>query len=121
MKNKKNCNGFNQLFKGGEAVVQSVIVHNVHENFGKVQQGGTSLIMFGPLTDQLDFNETGKDDTGLGRWSVMTVQGDGARTRIVCGYNPCGNNKLNSGTTYQQCMRYFVTKQKDLSCPRVRF
>jgi hypothetical protein len=51
----------------------------------------------------------------------MTVQGDGARTRIVCGYNPCGNNKLNSGTTYQQHRRYFVTQQKDLSCPQVRF
>jgi hypothetical protein len=121
MKNKKNCNGFNQLFKGGELVVQSVVVHNVHENFGKVQQGGTSLIMFGPLTDQLNFNETGKDDMGLGCWSVMTVQGDGARTRIVCGYNPCGNNKLNRGTTYQQHRRYFITKQKDLSCLRVRF
>ncbi len=62
MKNKKNCNRSNQLFKGGEAVVQSDVAHNVHENFGKVQQGGTSLIMFGPLTDQLHFNETGKDD-----------------------------------------------------------
>jgi hypothetical protein len=51
----------------------------------------------------------------------MTVQGDGARTRIVCGYNPCGNNKLNSGTTYQQHRKYFITKQKDLSCLRVRF
>jgi hypothetical protein len=30
MKDKKNCNGFNQLFKGGEAVVQSVVAHNVH-------------------------------------------------------------------------------------------
>ena len=67
MKNKKNCNRFNQLFKGGEAVVQSVVAHNVLENFGKVQQGGTSLIMFGPLTDQLNFNGSGKDDTGLGR------------------------------------------------------
>jgi hypothetical protein len=99
MKNKNNCSSFNQLFKGDEAVVHSVIAHNVHENFGMVQQGGTSLIMFGPLTDQLDFNENGKDDTGLGRWSVMTVQGDGAQTRIVCGSNPCGNSKLNSSTT----------------------
>ncbi len=121
MKNKNNCNRFNQLFKGGEAVVHSVIAHNVHENFGKVQQGGTSLIMFGPLIDQLDFNKNGKDDKGLGRWSVMTVQGDGAWTRIVCGYNPCGNSKLNSSMTYQQHRRYFVTLQKDLSCPRVRF
>ncbi len=51
----------------------------------------------------------------------MTVQGDGARTRIVCGYNPCGNSKLNSSTTYQQHRRYFVTQQKDLSCLWVRF
>jgi hypothetical protein len=77
--------------------------------------------MFRPLTDQLDFNENGKDDTGLGCWSVMTVQGDGAQTRIVCGYNPCSNSKLNSSTTYQQHRRYFVTQQKDLFCPRVRF
>jgi hypothetical protein len=76
--------------------------------------------MFGPLTDQLDFNENGKDDTGLGRWSV-TVQGDGARTRSVCGYNLCSNSKLNSSTTYQQHKRYFVTQQKDLSYPWVRF
>ncbi len=99
MKNKNNCNRFNQLFKGGEEVVHSVVAHNVHKIFGKVQQGGTSLIMFGPLTDQLDFNENGKDNTGLGCWSVMTVQKDGARTRIVCGYNLCGNSKLNSSTT----------------------
>ncbi len=30
MKNKKNCNGFNQLFKGGKAAVQSIVAHNVH-------------------------------------------------------------------------------------------
>jgi hypothetical protein len=121
MKDKKNSNGFNQLFKGGEAAVQSVVAHNVYENFGKIQQGGTCLIMFGTLTDQLDFSESRKDDTGLGRWSVMTVQGDGAWTQIVCSYNPCGNSKLNSGTTYQQHRRYFITQQKDLSCPRIRF
>ncbi len=84
MKNKMNCNGFNQLFKGGEAAVQSIVVHNVHKIFGKVQQGGTSLIMFGPITEQLDFNESGKDDMGLGCWTVMTLQGDGIQTRIVC-------------------------------------
>jgi hypothetical protein len=58
---------------------------------------------------------------GLGRWTVMTLEGDGACTRIVCGYNPCGNNKLNSGTSYQQQKRFFVTTQKDLMCPRKRY
>jgi hypothetical protein len=40
---------------------------------------------------------------------------------VVFGYNPCGNAKLNSGTTYQQHHRYFITNKKDLSCPRKRF
>ncbi len=117
MRHKKNCNGFNQLFKGGEAAIQLVVAHNVHKNVGRIQQGGTSLLLFGHLTEQLDYNETGKDASGLGRWTVMTLQGDGMRTRVVCGYNPCGSSKLNSGTTYQQQRRYLITKEKDLTCP----
>ena len=121
MRHKKNCNGFNTLFKGGEADIRSIVAHNVHKNVGRVQQGGTSLLLFGHLTKQLDQNESGKDKTGLGRWSVMTLQGDGVRTRIICGYNPCGNAKLNLGSTYQQQRRYFVTMKKDTTCPRKRF
>jgi len=39
---------------------------------------------FGPLTEQLEDDEIGKDDTGLGRWSVITLQGAGVRTREWC-------------------------------------
>jgi hypothetical protein len=120
-KHKWNVNGFNQLFKGGEAPIQSIVAHNVHENVGRIQQGGTILLLFGHLTQQLDLNESGKDPTGLGRWSVMTLQGNGVQTRIICGYNPCGNNKLNSGTSYQQQRGFFVTKRKDLICPWKHF
>ncbi len=102
MRHKKNRNGFNQLFKRGEAEMQSIMAHNVHEDVGKVQQGGTSLILFGQLTEHLDHNESGKDPTGLGQWSVMTLKGDGVQTGIVCRYNPCRNSKLNSRTSYQQ-------------------
>ncbi len=121
MRHKKNCNGFNQLFKGGEAEVCSILAHNVHNNIGRVQQGGTRLLLFGHLTKQLNKNKSGKDKLGLGRWSVMTLQGDGVHTRIICGYNPCGNAKLNSGTTYQQHRRYFVTMKKDITCQRKHF
>ena len=76
-RHKMNTNGFNQLFKGGETAIQSITAHNVQENVGKIQQGGTSLILFGHLTQLLDKNESGKDPTGLGRWSVMTLQGEG--------------------------------------------
>jgi hypothetical protein len=121
MKHKKNYNGFNQLFKGGEATVLSVVAHNVHENIGRTQQGGTSLLLFGNLTEQLDHDESGKDDTGLGRWLVMTLKGAGVCTRIVCGYNPCGSGKLNRGTTYQQHWRFWVMQRKDLTCLRKHF
>jgi hypothetical protein len=77
--------------------------------------------MFGPITEQINHERNGKDNTGLGRWTVMMLQGDGVRTRVVCRYNPCNNAKLNSGTTYQQHHRYFITNKKDLSCPRKRF
>ncbi len=121
MKHCSNCNGFYQLFKGGEAAIQSIVAHNVHKNVGHMQQGGTRVIMFGPITEQIDHERCGKDNTGLGRWMVMTLQGDGVKTRVVCGYNPCSNPKLNSGTTYQQHRRYFITNKKDLSCPSKLF
>jgi hypothetical protein len=93
----------------------------VHKNIGRVLSGRTSLLLFGNLTKQLDQTESSKDKMGLGRWSVMTLQGNGVCTRIICGYDPCGNAKLNSGTTYQQHRRYFMTMKKDTTCPRKRF
>ena len=73
------------------------MAHNVHEvGRGRVQEGGTSMLMFGGIIDYLDMASSGRDETGLGRWVVMTLRGD-TNTRIVCGYNPCGNNKPNSG------------------------
>ncbi len=66
MRDRHNINGFNQLFKSGKAVVQSVVAHNIHENIGRVQEGGTSLLLFGALTEQLAHDQLGKDKTGLG-------------------------------------------------------
>ena len=77
--------------------------------------------MFGPITDQLDCMADKRDNSGLGRWSVMTIQGEGFKTRILCGYNPCYNNNPNSSTSYQQQRRYFINKKMDLTCPRTKF
>jgi hypothetical protein len=98
-----NVNGFYQMFMGGEAAIQSMVAHNIHENIGRIQEGGTSLLMFGPITEYLDIEQLGKDPTGLGRWSVMTVKGsNSSQTRIVCGYNPCYNKNPDISTSYQQ-------------------
>ncbi len=86
---KENVNGMSQMFNGGEAEIRSVTGHNVHENVGRRQQGGTSLILYGSMIDYYDFKGSGKVDTGLGRWVHMVFRGSyGIVTRVVCGYNP---------------------------------
>jgi hypothetical protein len=121
MEDRHNVNGFNQLFKGGKAEIQSVVAHNVHENFDKVQEGGTSLMAIGPLTEYIEHDQPGRDETGLGRWSVMTFKEDVGRTWVICGYNLCYNKNPESSTTYQQHCRFFVTQRRDLTCPRTKF
>ncbi len=101
--------------------IQSVVVHNVHKNFRKVQEGGTSLMAIGPLTKYIEHNKPGKDETGLGQWSVMTFKGESGRTQVICGYSPCYNKNTKSSTAYQQHRRYFVTQKKDLTCHRTKF
>lgn len=122
-RHKDNVNGLSQMFKGGESEVRSVAGHNVHETGGgKRQQGGTGLVLNGPLIEQYDFEASGKDDSGLGRWAVMVLRGqDGLTTRIVCGYNPCKSASTATRSSYQQHRRYFVRKLKDRTCPRKRF
>ena len=70
-RHKQNRNGLSQMFRGGEAEIQTVAAHNVNENVGRVQEGGTSMLLHGALMEQFDFEPSSKDDTGLGRWAVM--------------------------------------------------
>jgi hypothetical protein len=51
----------------------------------------------------------------------MTIQGNGVQTWIVYRYNLCINSKLNSGTSYQQQRRFFITEKEDLTCPWKKF
>ena len=121
-RHKHNRNGFRQMFHGGEADIRAVAAHNVHENVSKHQEGGTALLAYGSIVEQYDFEHSGKDNTGLGRWVSMVFRGsEGVTTRIVCGYNPCYNTRKESRTFYQQNRRYLITKEKDTSCPRKRF
>ena len=56
---KENYNGFNQLFRCGEADIRSVVAHNIHKNLSKLQEVGTSMLLFGPLIQLLDFEHSG--------------------------------------------------------------
>ena len=79
------------------------------------------MLMFGPATDYLDHTAEKRDISVLGRWLIMTIQGEGFKTRIVCGYNPCFNKNPNSSTSYQQHQRFLINKKNDLTCPRTKF
>ncbi len=121
MQHKLNKVGFNQLFWGGEAEVRLVVAHNVHvEKTQRKQEGGTSMLMFGEMINYYNQAQLGQDNLGLGRWVVMTLRGE-TTTRIICGYNPCGNDRPNSGMVYHQQRQYWITKQGCLTCLRVKF
>lgn len=52
----------------------------------------------------------------------MVLRGlDDVTTRLVCGYNPCHSAKKAARSSYEQQRRYFITKEKDCTCPRRRF
>ncbi len=38
MRHRLNCNGFNLLFKGGEAAIHLIVAHNIHKKIGKTRQ-----------------------------------------------------------------------------------
>ena len=52
---KDNRNGFSHISRGEEADIRSIKAQNVHENVGRVQEGGTSMLMYRPLLHQYDF------------------------------------------------------------------
>ena len=90
------------MFRGGEAEIRTQTGHNVHENVGRIQQGGTGLLLYGPLIEQYNFELSGKDDTGLGRRVVMTFQGEeGKKTRVVVAYYSCVTPPKATESSYQ--------------------
>jgi hypothetical protein len=120
-RHKENKNDLKQMFQRKLACM-AVSAHNIHEGkvAGRIQQGGTGTICFGKSTGYI--KKTRQDSEGLGRWCWILFSGTNRHsTQIITAYNPCKNKNMNLGTTYQQQLRYFVTKKKDLTCSIVLF
>ena len=108
---KYNRNGCNELLRLGEEVIISVLAHNVDESLGRIQKRSTRLIEIGPIIKKTDFDNSGKYETGMGRWGYMTFCGSKeVTTRIICVYKNCYNNK-NSSTIYQQIWRFLIAEK----------
>ena len=65
LRHKANKHGLSELFNGGETDIRTVAANNVYENVSKVQQGGTGLLLYGPLIQQLQFDQSGAEDSGM--------------------------------------------------------
>jgi len=125
LQHKDNRNRWSQLFRGGEVDICSVAAHNVHEAdcIGRLQEGGTGLLLFGPITEYLDVPVSEKNASGLGRWTTMLLKGDtGVQIRIICGSNPCRSNRQDNSMSYAQQQRHQIWHSQDhITCPRVKF
>jgi hypothetical protein len=113
---RDNKNNFKQMFQQ-EVACRAVATNNVHQNIGRVQEGGTGMVLFGNSTGSI--TKTGKDPYGLGRWCWTLYKGSkGHRTRVVVAYNTCKSSKKDSRTTYQQQRQYFIMSKKGPNMPQ---
>ncbi len=116
---RENRNNFKQMFQC-KVACRAIAANNIHQNIGRVQEGGTGMIAFGESTGFI--MSTGKDPYGLGQWCWTLYGGrKGHNTRVVVAYNACKNSKKDSRTTYQQQRQYFITKREDVTCPNKLF
>eukprot|EP00956_Cyclotella_meneghiniana_P027275 scaffold60862_cov41-Cyclotella_meneghiniana.AAC.5 len=128
LKHKRNRRyGLNQLFFGGETMVRGIWGSNRHEIETKYldkksMEEGTWMVAFGEMASLMSVEGSGTDESGLARWTSMEFRGEeGCITKVLCGYVPCKNNRQDSGTSYQQQRRYFISKEKKDDEPRTRF
>ena len=100
--------------------IRTVQANNVNEKIGQFQWGGTAMIATNESANRV--KETGKDTTGLGRWSHMLLEGkNNHKVRVVSAYNPCkSSNTQQLQTVYAQQKRYLISKGIS-TCPRLQF
>lgn len=85
--------------------------------FGPTQAGGTAIVGGGRMIPRC--KGKGVDDSGLGRWAWMRLQGKNGRIiTMVSVYCPCRPSTPGPGTVYEQHRRAFGINDKE---PRTAF
>ena len=92
--------------------------HNVHERFGRCQQGGTFIAATEAAGSFV--TASGADTEGLGRWSWMKLVGETITTRVIIAYQPCITRRVAIQATMAQQRRYWRL-QGNRQCPRKLF
>ena len=94
-----------------ETALRLVTAHNEHENHGKIQRGGTCLMVFDAICSTVA--TMGTDVSGLGRWCWVLLEGkEGHKTYVLAAYQPCrsstGDDRM---TVWAQQRRYFRNRE----------
>ena len=97
------------------------VAYNYRDREAKRHQyGGVTIFSINNAASQI--MGSGRDMTGLGRWTWTKYRGrNGIVTRVVCSYRPCaptGTDKIFS--VYAQQQRFFDEQLDDI-CPREAF
>ena len=93
--------------------------NNNHEKIEKFQYGGTAIFAYNFISHMV--RATGVDDTQLGRWSWLQLEGHrGKRVRVISAYNPCRTPLSHFATVYSQQKTIHWFKKLDV-CPRRQF
>ena len=105
----KRHNQYHKLFGKGEDR-KSIAAHNIHRDLYN-QYGGTAMSVFGSMARD---TTSGKDATGLGRWSWMAIDSGYRKTIFITAYRPVNKRssskrrKTTEGVTiWEQHRRYF--------------
>jgi len=99
---------------------RTITSHNITEQMGKCQRGGTCSFAVGQLSHR--FHSAGKDGRGLGRWTWIQFQGkDQHFTRVYTAYRPGKKPHSSKLTTVSDQHYRYIRKKKLNTDPRSLF
>jgi len=94
--------------------LRAIAGHNMHDNFGCKQFGGTFLLGNGEITTSI--SASGTDPSGLGRWVWFSLSGHtGTTTHIISAYW-LSNSSLSQTSSVRSQQRSYLLSQGD-TCP----
>lgn len=93
--------------------------NNKHENIDRFQRGGTAVVAYDAIANMS--RSSGADESGLGRWSWIQLEGhNDRRVLVISAYNPCCTKTSQFATVHSQQKRHFLSKHCNV-CPRLKF
>jgi hypothetical protein len=116
----KNGHRFLSVFPELGLETRSSVSYNEHENICLHQQGGVGMILLGEI---LPFYKPGsKDFRRLGRWNSSIISGKQKHvTRVVHDYGVLPRPSEETGSVYQQHVRYIQSELVEEISPRELF